>query len=337
MFSNYVQIKYFLFTLIFVIISLFLIIIRYFIFAENKIDAMTFQNNIEASVWEWRRLPIDNKDRIIDFFAKEGIDTIYIDISDYIENPLSDIEEELHSYIFTANQKNIKVQALIGSPLWTSSSHRYLLDKTVDFVIEYNQKYSNENFDGLHIDIEPYKLTVFESQPNEILKDYLAEIKKVVQKINTAEINNNLKQTFRLGIAIPYWFNGSHEIIKTVQWEGEEKTMFKHIVKIINVLPQPYIVIMAYRNQAVGEKGSIALVQNEIKFTNKYAPRIKIIVGQEMDNVEPKEITFYGRTKSDFKKSASEIISEFSNYKTFAGIAVNNAKSYEIFILESKK
>lgn len=336
MILNRFQIKYFLFTFVFIIISLFLMIIRYFIFSDDKLILKPFPENIEVSVWEWRRLPIDNKDKTLDIFADEGIDTIYLDVSDYIENPLSSIDEELSSYIHTANQKNIKVQALIGSPLWTLPSHRYLLDKTIMFVKEYNQKHTQEKFDGLHIDIEPYKLSIFELQSNEILTDYLTEIKNMVQKINVAQINNNLDKTFRFGISIPSWFNGNNEKIKTIKWEGEEKTIFKHIVKIVSILPRPYVVIMAYRNQTAGKNGSIALVKNEIEFTNKYVPRVKILVGQETNNIEPNEITFYGKTKLDFKKAVNEINSEFSNYKTFAGIAINNAKSFQILILLNK-
>lgn len=141
--------------------------------------------------------------------------------------------------------------------------------------------------------------------------------------------------TLRVGIVIPFWFDGENQYISKINWNNEVKFPFNHLVHELNGLPDSYITVMAYRNNTEGADGSIAHAAQEIKFTSTYAPRVKILVAQEVGNHLPRKITFYGGTRKKFNVALTTLVEYFENFKTFKGVAINDVENY--LLLEEGK
>ena len=69
-----------------------------------------------------------------------------------------------------------------------------------------------------------------------------------------------------LGFAIPFWFDGTPEAPAVQFGESPEpKAAAFHLIDMLRDLPEVYVLVMAYRNHASGDDGSIELVEREVE------------------------------------------------------------------------
>ena len=336
--KKYVDLRMIMPAILFVFVSLSLLAIPFMINKKRQDEATPLlPSGYSNAIWEWAN-PKEADTSIFPLLKEDHFGDIFLDISTYVDlyempsgtkrdTEIKKFEEATRVYITQAKAAGISVHALVGAPKWGLSSHRYLNEILVDFVRDYNEHHPEVAFAGLHFDLEVYKAPGFDQNQKAYLLEYLDTMADIVDRIN-ADFPESSSANFKIGVAIPAWFDGNHEQIRKIVWRGEEKFVFNHLAKIINQYGNSYIVVMAYRDTPDGPSGSIARAQDEIDFIAQYIPRIKMFVGLETKDIEPQTATFYGDDPAKLRKAALDIAKAFENKKPFSGIVIHDVEGY---------
>lgn len=308
--------------------------LKYFFDSQPKVRP-SFPYGYGNAIWEWRE-PTSETEELISTFAHQNIKTIYLSLHNWIfisELPSSSPKriateknylERLESYLSTANEYGISVQAVFGSPKWSEPDLRYLVLSATDLVTTYNKTRPHAPLAGVQFDIEPYNKPEYDINPDQELLWYIETVDELVNHINKTSSTPQI----RVGLVIPFWLEGEENTVPKVTYLGEDKYPFYHIANRLNKLQNGYLVVMAYRNKADGSDGSIAHSSAELAFTSTYTPRLKILIAQEVGDVQPPKTTFY---KLGFRKLHSTIdymMKTLATHTTFEGIAINDAEAY---------
>lgn len=288
-------------------------------------------------VWLWKS-PTDLSDEdmrnIFSVLAEDKINTVYIDISGYIDahenaDPsirsakIQELQSNLKVFVRSASSYGISVQALAGQTTWGFTSHAYIPQVFVEFVNTYNLAATdNEKLKGLQFDIESYNDPSFKPDEKNGLIQYLAMVDATIQKYKDTQ------GTYMLGFAIPYWFDNENGNIPEITSKKKTAPVAYHLLDSLNGITAGYIVIMDYRNTTDGKDGSIAHAQNEVVYASKYAPQTKIIIGQETTDVQPAKITFYGKDGQSLITALERISKSFDSYSAYYGVAIHDYYGY---------
>lgn len=318
---------------IFIAIFFTAILILYVGTSKNQ-DSFSRQ---ELAAWLWQSPSEFNADELRSLFAfakDHSFDAIYVDIGDVIsiaeikdkaeqEQKQVEFTRHVEEFIAIGTEYGVEVQALAGDPTWSNKSSQYIPRRLLSFVLTYNASHpEHQNFRGFQFDIEPYSQKNFDKQAERIMIDYLTLAQLLTNEVAVRD------PTLKLGFAVPFWFDGSNKRIPSLAWQGTTKPVGFHLMDILNKLPAGYIAIMDYRNITKGKNGSIALARDEFDYAAAYAPRVRIVIGQETSDTKPKSITFYRHTKGDVRSAVSELADAFSISPVLGGFAIHHFESY---------
>lgn len=273
---------------------------------------------------------------MLQYAQSQKINVLYVSIDEYIdiiENrnaALRKLREKefttnLRALVREASGRNIKIQALAGNATWANSTYRYIPIRLLEYVVSYNEKSTKEErLDGIQFDIEPYAQKSFSDKNNqeEILRNYLVLADGLIKKAPAGDLR------LKIGFAIPIWYDNQTRDLPLVAWKDRRKPVGEHLFDILNKYNGSYVAIMDYRNKPEGKNGAIAHANHEFIYAAKYAPQVKIIIGQETDNIMPSHITFYGMNKVDLKDAVSKIEKAFRGYDQLQGFAIHDFDSY---------
>lgn len=282
---------------------------------------------VAAWVWEYPT-QVKNYDNLIDQAKREGINTLYIYIDEYIdiyELPVGAVRAErlekynnvLISALTKAKEENISVHALSGNPAYGYDSHSYIPPILLEHIFEFNRQNPDTQFDGIQFDIEFYDDERFFDSTQEYMDFYLTMVDDIAQK--TKQLNELYEDNLRLGWVIPFWFDDPNN-------DYMKEPIFGEIVESLSILENPYIVIMSYRNIVDGDDGVIAISEGEFKET-KDTP-VKIVIAQEVSPNEETKITHYGKTRNEIKNALKEILEKESKYANFEGVALHDLDAF---------
>jgi hypothetical protein len=88
-----------------------------------------------------------------DFCQSQGITEVYVSVSERSE---ASEEGQLAHLIALLHKSNIRVEALLSSvDADEPGKHRETLLRHVQEIVEFNQQHLKDQFDGIHLDIEP--------------------------------------------------------------------------------------------------------------------------------------------------------------------------------------
>jgi hypothetical protein len=298
------------------------------------------------AVFEWYRLSQLNANltqQRLRSLRAAGFTTVYADFSEYVEvadQPasqaqqarLSQLSRDLKRFVAGASNLGLVVHAVGGGPNWTDAPRRYLGPKLVQLVAQYNSTAAaKERLQGVQMDIEPYVDPSFFDDQNAALIAYLETLQSIVatyQEVRYQPGNSSL----RLGFAIPFWFDGPPATPEVEYGEpGYAKTTKAaafHLLDMLRLLPDAYVLVMSYRNFTSGPDGSIAHAQSEFAHASSIHAQCGIVVGQEFGDVQPRKITFYGLGRAAFDQAAEEIAAAFGDLPQFRGLSVNDIDAY---------
>ncbi len=340
--------KIFFFFIFFLFLFFFIFTLKenFFVF-EKKKNISSKDNNFKVSninndfiygIWIWQEYFYDSENvkLVIDFAKKKKIRTFFVRVDNFLDayeagdiQKQENIFENLNYFVKIAHQNNIKVEALFGGPQWSNPSHRYLVNIILDFILNgLNNK--RINFDGIHIDIEPYQQDNFSLNSARYYEYYLTTIEEIKQKLL------NKKYTGTLSIDIPYWF-GKNNIRENIFYNKKKKNIFKHLLDILEEYPKSYLVIMAYRNYAFGNNGVINILERELSLLNQEKKYLKfipfLVIGQEItEQKNSKTTSYYGYNWQYIYTELFKIDNFFrknSEYKKFyKGIALHDFYIY---------
>lgn len=267
----------------------------------------------------------------IDKASQNGIGIIYLDIEPFVSPSynISQAISQLSPVVNYAKSKNISIQALIGAPNFAQSAQRPLVLKAMEIIIQFNNSQSIP-ITGIHLNIEFYNMPEFKADTstsikNSILVNYFDFHKTLVQ------LSSTLIQkvpSFELTSTLPHFsdFERADNPIPFIYYDGLRLSVFEHVARILNQIPNTSIVIMSYRSTAIGTDSISGLVQNEFTLISKY--RTKIIIGVETNDIQSSYVSMYGKTKSEINSIISQVIDVYKSSPNFGGIAIHEIKAY---------
>lgn len=108
-------------------------------------------------LWVWKGPSVlegaGSAEALRDFCRAQGINEVYISVSQHGEMMA---ESSMARMIRVLHASNIRVEALLSSEnADEGGKHLEKLLDQVRSIVQFNQKHSNERFDGIHLDIEP--------------------------------------------------------------------------------------------------------------------------------------------------------------------------------------
>lgn len=305
-----------------------------------------FEQTHTNAVWDWSNLSNRSERElqdIADFLYMHQINTVFLDISKVNDlqavsdekeraKMINQFERDIKRYIEFMRKKNIKVFAAAGNSDWSKRDLQKVPLNIQSFVFQYNQKYE-EKINGIEFDIEAYNQSNFEkasfTEKEMILTEYLDLVDKIASNQQNY-INTTLDKDMELGFAIPYWFDNENGNIKSVEWQNKTGPVLFHLIDRLNSLPKSNLVVMSYRNAAQGSDGSIFHARTEIDYAQSKSQNVKVLIGIEVNDVEPKKITYFGRTYRELSGEVFKIYKEFENTKAYGGVAINDLKGFQL-------
>ena len=237
-------------------------------------------------------------------------------------------------FVARASSLGFTVHAVAGGPNWTAETHRYLGPMTLQLIADYNSDvYPEERIRGVQFDIEPYVEDSFRDNMERSLQDYLwtpPDIVDAYEQVRTWYGNKGLT----LGFAIPFWFDGTLEVPAVQFGESEEpKAAAFHLIDMLRNLPEAYVLVMAYRNHATGDDGSIEHIEREFGYAShpEVACACGIVTGQELTDVrpEPEKLSFWTEGRAAFRQAVAELTEVYGGLPQFRGISVDDIDTHE--------
>lgn len=331
-------IKYLAGTIIFALctgIVISLMLKEYPIGSPGHVNSKAFIYNY--SIWDWTPLEDYSDSKIHDNLSPLSllnIKRIYLSVNDLVDiQELPEGVEKnrkkslyfnlLRTYIKAANSKGIKVEALVGDKKWSDPDYRYLTKIASDSVEEYNANAEvGTLIEGIQFDIEPEFDNITTDQKKIIINDFLDTVNYI--KENLEKSGSKLI----LGFAIPYWYDGENQNIPETNYMDKIAYPAFHIIDLLANYHSGYIALMSYRNQASGQDGAIEHSIDEIAYVEERESKVIIIIGQELNNVEPSKITFYSKPFSELLNETLKINDHFSKNSGFGGIAIHDMQGF---------
>lgn len=313
-----------------------------------------FQRDHVNAVWDWSNvLTKSDKDikDVSDFMYLHQLNAVYLDVGQFkkfvSKNPqplsASQIQEKMkfesaiEHYVTELGKRSIRVYAAAGNTDWSQPEQQYIPIGILNFVHQYNEKHPSARLAGMQFDIESYNQKGFSqgstTTKSLVLTDFLEMVDTLTSMKETYIRTNN--DDFELGFAIPYWFDNQNGNIPSVAWHHKTGPTLYHLLDRLNKSPGNNVVVMAYRNAARGNDGVISLSRTEAEYAQTVAPNVRVIIGQEVTDVEPAKITYFGKSATELSSEVKFIDEAFQDIPQFRGIAINDLAGF--MELESNK
>jgi hypothetical protein len=257
---------------------------------------------------------------------RNGFNVVYVTIDDYIkiaemEKGAEQTEKKdvyfkaLAEFISIARQNNIAVDVEGGWRDWGVPDNRMNGFILIDFVKEYNTKYSELKIRGLQYDVESYLLPNYESNKAQVLIEYVEFIDESVDRIKDTQV--------LFSIVIPHFYDSKQAWTPQINYNGKTAHTYTHLLDILEKKPNSQVIIMAYRNSFEGANGTKEISDVEMNEAKQSTKSTKIIIAQETGNVLPEYVTFHGLSKSSLLDSLKMVEDIYGPNKNFGGVAVH--------------
>lgn len=270
---------------------------------HNQVNITTSVKNVQKGTWMWDSKLIErDQEKIINFASDNGVASIYLQID-------RDIAPEIYaSFIRSATEKQIIVEALAGRPEWAYKTKQDEIKKFMTWVKSYNASVGGEeSFAGLHFDIEPYLLAGWKTDNKAVLESWMDNLRLIEKETK----GSGLKIT----LDVPYWLN-------TVKVPGTEYSFSAWLLEKFDCL-----VIMDYRNFALGKNGIVEnanAMMREASTLNKEV----IVAVETAKSLESDRASFYSKSSEAMEIELQAAHKKLSRYSSYAGFAIHDYISW---------
>lgn len=289
----------------------------------------------EAGVWVWdsvNKMSEAKMQEVVTYAKHNGFNVIYLTIDDILPtlllpnsadktNKLNTYSANLVKFISIANTSGLPVDAVAGWKNWSEPAHQHKPLAIMDYVASFNENQTLK-FRSMQFDIEPYLLPRYEKNKASVLTNLLNLTDKL-------QIQSEIRG-LPISMAIPHFYDATQKWTPLITFKGNKDYTFNHLLNILDRQTGNSLLVMAYRNYAVGANGSIQISQKEIIDADATAGSTKIIIAQETGPVDPDFVTFYA-TSRDYMYSQIQVINnQFKNNDSFGGIAVHYLDQFAV-------
>lgn len=278
--------------------------------------------HIENGIWLWEPLSdssLSQQEKMLDRIKEVGFTSVYQTVDDYLEtSSKSAYSKKLSLFIAAAHARGIVVDVEGGWRDWAEPENRSKGFALIDFVTEYNIKYPDAKIRALQYDVEPYLLSEYEDNKEEILTDFVAFIDESSTRMQ--------KTDAKFSVVIPHFYDSAQQWTPRVEYDGRTEHTFTHLLRSLERKKGNTIILMSYRNFFEGKDGVEGLSSPEIREARGFST--KIIVAQETGDVSPEYVTYYGKSMAEYTAGLETIVTQFSGSKGFGGVATHYYDSY---------
>ncbi|WDV96530.1 copper amine oxidase N-terminal domain-containing protein [Brevibacillus parabrevis] len=269
--------------------------------AERNLIVIATAAPKQHSTWLWDAsllLSGQEQERTIEFAVEQQVTSIYLQID-------KDISQAVYqSFMQKAQQRQIKVEALNGRPGWAFPSGHSQIEAFIDWVEAYNAAVApEERFSGLHFDIEPYVLPEWKSDQTRVVSNWMDSIRLIERRTKA----NGL----RLTLDIPFWLH-------QVKVPDTRYSLSAWMLEKADA-----VVIMDYRNSALGNDGIIANAQPILREAGTLGKQV--IVGIETaPSAEGAHTTFHSLPTHVLKTELQLAKEKLAQHASYAGFAIHD-------------
>lgn len=264
------------------------------------------------SLWVWKIDPVNNprqKKELFQLCQRTNISILYLFFPEFTEKPEEEYFNSMGEFLREAHKLGIKVEALTGNPVWSLVENHHLLINWLTFFLDYNKERPlEERIDGVSLDVEPYLTAEWERDRDNIKKDYIDLLRKAREHINS------YKQDFRVGVAIPFFYD-----------KEDDGNFERQILQYVD-----YLALMDYYDTA---KDIIDRAVFHIKLANEMNKKVSIGI-ETQDLVEMKQgkrrNTFIEEGWEEMESQLEEVKKYFISDPSFEGIAIHCYYSYRL-------
>ena len=290
---------------------------------------------VTRSVYEWRPFASLNTADYMEQLAalrSEEFSRIYLSLMNYpgILSALSadahavtSYSRQLTSFLHNVHALGFTVTALGGDPSWVNAPTRVMNTELLRYVIDYNRSAAHRvKLDGIQFDNEPWSAPECgESYASQVTR-YLDTIAHVLGHPGLRTARNG----FSIGFTVPFSYTNMHAGIAEVPYEGESKYAAYHALDLLNARRGSHLAFLDYRDAVGGPNGSIALARELLLYARASAPNVGVLIAQEVTDVEPRSITFYGKGYGALNGALADLASAFGDNPQLQGFAINDAQ-----------
>lgn len=246
------------------------------------------------AMWVW---DTSDPQAVVSLATARGIGQLYAAVPPHVDS--SPKLAELQQLVALADAVGLRVDALGGDPGW--------IDNPAWVVTNWLQPtLATGLFTGVHVDIEPYTTSAWTKNRKAVIKKYLTTL----DTLRTAAASTPIEAD------LPFWFD---------EIAANGSTLDREIMRRTDA-----VTVMAYRNNAAGPDGTIALASAEVAAGAQLGRPVRI--GQETnflgaDPTEAKQ-TFAGMTRTQMEVQLAAVTAAFSTSPAFAGLAIHDSRGY---------
>ncbi|MNQ98625.1 hypothetical protein D3C85_1143260 [compost metagenome] len=198
------------------------------------------------------------------------------------------------------------MEALAGQSDWIYDKNQIYIQQWIAAVTQYNASVSAlERFQGFHFDIEPYTLDIWKTNQTWVLERWMATIRFIELEIESWD------RTMTMAFDIPFWIN-------SCLVPGSTYSFSAWLLEKADS-----VVIMAYRNKALGGNGIIATAKSIILEAATLKKKAVIAV-DTLPSKEADYTTFYKSNSSLMESELKQVKESLSPYPSYIGIAVHD-------------
>ena len=263
------------------------------------------EENVEFSkgVWWWS---VTEEDEVyLDFAKQNQVNEIYYCNSDFDEN--------VDSFIEKANARGIDVYFLCGEYQWIDDKTSF--DEVMQQYLEFQSNYDN-NFSGVHLDVEPHQHPQWKAEDS--LENKLLLIERYigfVEDVTTCEDYENVQFDFD----IPFWYDDY-----VVSYKGQTQEAYKFVIDFAD-----RVFVMSYRDEA---DRILSSAIDEMKYSNEVNKKIFLSVETSDQSAEDENISFFEEGKlfmnGELEKLKTLIAEEFGNVYKGYGFSIHHMRSW---------
>jgi hypothetical protein len=284
----------------------------------------------EYGVWVWDSpvtMTSDAMKNRIQQIADNNFNVIYISIDDYLaltalpdgmskNTQITQYVSSLEQFIILAGAKGIAVDAVAGDKDWAKPTVRWKPNALLEFTKTYNAAHANK-LRSFQFDVEPYLLPEYELNKGSVLLDFVSFVDEMT--------TNTATSSLALSFVIPHFYDKDQQWTPAITYKGNTNYTFTHMLNILSQSPGSKIVVMAYRNFAVGTNGTIELARSEINEASAMsAGDTKIYVAQEAGDETPSYVTYFRTSLNYMNAEIAKVNSTFTDSLRFGGIAIHH-------------
>jgi hypothetical protein len=290
-----------------------------------------YQPSPHRGMWVWNTKGLLGHDReqirLAQFCKRNGITEIFLQLPYEVEekNGKRDIfwdKSAVAALLSRLHNAGIKVHALDGDPRYALREWHDHVIATIRSVIQFNKSaQSDERFDGVRYDNEPYILPHFAGVHKQSIIEQYLEFLRLSKKLTASA-------DLEFGVDIPFWFDQNNEFFEPIT-EIQNRPLTECILEIVD-----NIGIMDYRTQAYGADGVIAHALGELQDATERGK--KVFIGLETGGLPDETILEFGRGRGPSwihlkKREGTKILLQWFPEGT------DNETKNEFFLSQKKK